>query len=66
MKLGPSPIHSQYLGGKFKKAAMERAAFVRFGGNGVSHIIFNTMIIRGNIEKNIKLPLSEPCKILSA
>ena len=66
LKLNPSTVHTQYLGGKFKKAAMERAAFVRFGGNGVSHIIFNAMIILGNIEKNIKLPLSEPCKILSA
>jgi len=36
---------------------MERAAFVRFGGNGVSHIIFNAMITIVNIEKNIKLPL---------
>nr|DAY17956.1 MAG TPA: hypothetical protein [Caudoviricetes sp.] len=57
MKLGPSPIHSQYLGGKFKKAAMERAAFVRFGGNGVSHIISNTMIICGNIEKKYKITI---------
>ena len=34
LKLNPSTVHTQYLGGKFKKAAMERAAFVRFGGNG--------------------------------
>nr|DAN40417.1 MAG TPA: hypothetical protein [Caudoviricetes sp.] len=27
MKLGPSPIHSQYLGGKFKKSCYGKSSF---------------------------------------